>query len=283
MCLITLRLRRSWKLQVLILLSPFKIVHLLIDSICASGVRQSAERLRSWTLALLHNSFFNDSYLLEWLDALMLGHDFESIVHQLVESSKPSVCAKMFSSGEAAYQCRTCGVDPTCIQCTACFKLSNHKGHDIKMTTAGGGGICDCGDSSSWDPKGNCSKHSGASDGSDPLLSLSADAQFAAPIVMDALITVLGWTISHRNNCWSVPDCGVQWAPPSATDNSANIFFVAMLNDEAHGFDEVVSQVQASICCDKKQAMQLAVRVDQLKRSVLSPRTRAPVQFMCAT
>ena len=44
-------------------------------------------------------------------------------------------------------------------QCMSCFSLSDHTGHDVKMCTAGGGGVCDCGDNESWAIEGTCSKH----------------------------------------------------------------------------------------------------------------------------
>lgn len=41
--------------------------------------------------------------------------------------------------GEAAYQCKTCGADDTCIQCMSCYKQSDHVGHETIMRHSGGG------------------------------------------------------------------------------------------------------------------------------------------------
>jgi hypothetical protein len=174
----------------------------------------AAERLREAVVELLRQSYFGDDTLLARLDRLMLGDEPEARLAEIRQSSRSAVCAKMFTSGEAAYQCRTCGVDPTCIQCTACFRLANHKGHDIKMTTAGGGGICDCGDASSWAPEGNCSAHGGVhAGGVDPTLALRADVRATAPVVVETVVAVLGWAIAHRNNCWTVPGLSISPKP----------------------------------------------------------------------
>ena len=96
-------------------------------------MRADAERLRAATLGVLRHAYFGNEYVIEWLGALMLGGAHAARLDEIERSTESSVCAKQFTAGEAAYQCRTCGVDPTCIQCTACFKLANHKGHDIKV------------------------------------------------------------------------------------------------------------------------------------------------------
>lgn len=33
----------------------------------------------------------------------------------------PSLCGKVFKSGEPTYSCRECGLDPTCVLCVDCF------------------------------------------------------------------------------------------------------------------------------------------------------------------
>ena len=59
----------------------------------------------------------------------------------------PTLCGRIFKSGEPTYSCRDCGLDPTCVLCVDCFRNSTHKSHRYKMSTsAGGSGFCDCGD-----------------------------------------------------------------------------------------------------------------------------------------
>merc|ERR1740124_973096 len=61
-----------------------------------------------------------------------------------LHQSGGNACGKVMKGGELAYNCRTCQYDDTCIICADCFKNSNHKGHDVRMTFAYGG-CCDCG------------------------------------------------------------------------------------------------------------------------------------------
>jgi len=97
-----------------------------------------------------------------WLDHLAFGRSPQA-VKQIIKAQNGggTMCGHIFKNQEPAYMCRTCGVDPTCVQCMACFKLSDHTGHDIVMIRTGEGGCCDCGDPDSWDMKGACSLHNG--------------------------------------------------------------------------------------------------------------------------
>jgi len=113
-------------------------------------------------LQLLRRLPVRDTKLTEWLDHLAFGANPDETRKEISSLSGGSAaCAHVFKQNEPAYQCRTCGIDTTCVQCMACFKLSDHTGHEILMTHAGGGGCCDCGDPSSWDIKGTCSMHNG--------------------------------------------------------------------------------------------------------------------------
>lgn len=44
------------------------------------------------------------------------------------------------------------------IQCTQCFELDKHEGHQFERIMVYGG-CCDCGDVEKWNPKGFCSAH----------------------------------------------------------------------------------------------------------------------------
>jgi hypothetical protein len=74
---------------------------------------------------------------------------------------KTGLCRKLLKNRtDVGYQCLDCQKDPTCIICSGCFEKSNHKGHRIflKQNVSG---MCDCGDKDAWDPRGNCSDHTG--------------------------------------------------------------------------------------------------------------------------
>ncbi|CAI7787242.1 unnamed protein product, partial [Closterium sp. NIES-54] len=43
--------------------------------------------------------------------------------------------------------------------CVKCFQEGDHRNHDYVMYRSESGGCCDCGDPSSWNPKGACKRH----------------------------------------------------------------------------------------------------------------------------
>jgi hypothetical protein len=70
------------------------------------------------------------------------------------------VCGRVFKKGDIVWNCRSCGKDPTCVQCDPCFRKSNHTGHEVYFHRAEGGtGCCDCGDPEAWCKQGNCTEH----------------------------------------------------------------------------------------------------------------------------
>ena len=81
----------------------------------------------------------------------------------LCQSVPRRVCQHPFKRNDIVWVCRTCQADETCVLCHACFKLSNHEGHDVAFYHAQAGGCCDCGDPDAWDPQGFCPHHGPAS------------------------------------------------------------------------------------------------------------------------
>ncbi len=77
----------------------------------------------------------------------------------LSKSVPRRVCQHPFKKNDIVWVCRTCQADETCVLCHACFKGSNHEGHDVAFYHAQAGGCCDCGDPDAWDPSGFCTKH----------------------------------------------------------------------------------------------------------------------------
>lgn len=41
------------------------------------------------------------------------------------------VCGYVFNRNDIVWTCRTCASDPTCCQCDACFRQSDHTGHEV--------------------------------------------------------------------------------------------------------------------------------------------------------
>jgi hypothetical protein len=111
--------------------------------------------------------------------------------------SAPSsgVCAKALKVGEAAYMCRTCGADDTCILCSECFSEDAHEGHSFFMVESGGG-LCDCGDPEAFAVEGWCAHHRGQQeqlqDNKDQNdVKLSPESALLVERVASAVITLL--------------------------------------------------------------------------------------------
>jgi len=140
----------------------------------------------------------NDTLTKEKLnDAFCRGNNFEQIFAALNRSDCGGACGKVFSSGDYAYQCRTCQSDDTCIICVACFNDSEHVGHEVRMTFAHGG-CCDCGDLESWKLEGTCSKHRPV----DTVPDLPKDLNAS---VLEFVIYVLSSAFSCVNNIHFIP------------------------------------------------------------------------------
>uniref|UniRef100_A0A8C0KC13 E3 ubiquitin-protein ligase n=1 Tax=Canis lupus dingo TaxID=286419 RepID=A0A8C0KC13_CANLU len=114
---------------------------------------------------------------MEWY---LCGEDPAFGFPKLEQANKPShLCGRVFKVGEPTYSCRDCAVDPTCVLCMECFLGSIHRDHRYRMTTSGGGGFCDCGDTEAWKEGPYCQKHelntSEIEEEEDPLVHLSED------------------------------------------------------------------------------------------------------------
>jgi len=117
----------------------------------------------------------SETLLQEWFNHLMFGANATAIMAKIAdlnERSGSGVCGAVLTPGEPAYYCRTCGADPSCIQCMRCFRDSDHTGHETVMAHAGGG-CCDCGSLSAWALGGCCSKHKGPQSACPPMEILS--------------------------------------------------------------------------------------------------------------
>ena len=67
------------------------------------------------------------------------------LLAKLAETNQRA-CGHVFAAGDIAWNCRTCQKDNTCVLCDACFRSSNHQGHEVFFHRAAPGGCCDCGD-----------------------------------------------------------------------------------------------------------------------------------------
>lgn len=137
-------------------------------------------------------------------------------LYHLQNANDRAICGVVFKVGEIVWTCRQCAKDSTCVQCNACFKASDHEGHEVYFHKASAaGGCCDCGDPEAWAICGNCTKHSGVVVEEDPLVVVPEALQKGMePVLKGALGVVMSWSVDiTRVYNW---EC--------ASEEKANIF-----------------------------------------------------------
>uniref|UniRef100_A0AAR2KYN6 E3 ubiquitin-protein ligase n=1 Tax=Pygocentrus nattereri TaxID=42514 RepID=A0AAR2KYN6_PYGNA len=193
---------------------------------------------------------------LEWY---LCGEEPSLGLAKLEQSNQPSqLCGHVFKVGEPTYSCRECAADPTCVLCMQCFLGSVHKEHRYRMTTSGGGGFCDCGDTEAWKKGPYCQKHEpNISDSSqeDPLANLSADMIARTynifSIILKYAVDMLTWDKEDE-----LPQ-GLE--PPERGDT----YYCMLFNDEVHTYEQVIYTLQKAVNCTQKEAVSFATTVDR--------------------
>ncbi|XP_051504014.1 E3 ubiquitin-protein ligase UBR2 isoform X2 [Myxocyprinus asiaticus] len=193
---------------------------------------------------------------LEWY---LCGEEPSVGLAKLEQSNQPSqLCGHVFKVGEPTYSCRECAADPTCVLCMQCFLGSVHKEHRYRMTTSGGGGFCDCGDTEAWKKGPYCQKHEpNISDFSqkDPLANLSAEMVARTynvfSIILKYAVDMLTWDKEDE-----LPE-GLE--PPLRGDT----YYCMLFNDEVHTYEQVIYTLQKAVNCTQKEAVSFATTVDR--------------------
>ncbi|XP_058507486.1 E3 ubiquitin-protein ligase UBR2 isoform X4 [Solea solea] len=194
---------------------------------------------------------------LEWL---LLGEEPAAGLARLQENNQPSpLCGHVFKVGEPTYSCRECAADPTCVLCMQCFLGSVHKDHRYRMTTSGGGGFCDCGDSEAWKKGPYCQKHTPTDTSrdteEDPVAQLPADVVARCfsifSIMLRYAVDLLTWDQEDE-----LP-AGLK--PPDRADT----FYCMLFNDEVHTYEQVIYTLQKAVNCSQKEAVSFATTVDR--------------------
>ncbi|XP_041922732.1 E3 ubiquitin-protein ligase UBR2 isoform X3 [Alosa sapidissima] len=193
---------------------------------------------------------------LEWY---LCGEEPSTGLAKLEQINQPSqLCGHVFKVGEPTYSCRECAADPTCVLCMQCFLGSVHKEHRYRMTTSGGGGFCDCGDTEAWKEGPYCQKHEpNISDSSqeDPLAHLTPDmiarTYNVFSIVLKYAVDMLTWEKEDE-----LPQ-GLE--PPERADT----YYCMLFNDEVHTYEQVIYTLQKAVNCTQKEAVSFATTVDR--------------------
>ncbi|XP_046723930.1 E3 ubiquitin-protein ligase UBR2 isoform X1 [Silurus meridionalis] len=193
---------------------------------------------------------------MEWY---LCGEEPSTGLAKLEQNNQPSqLCGHVFKVGEPTYSCRECAADPTCVLCMQCFLGSVHKEHRYRMTTSGGGGFCDCGDTEAWKKGFYCQKHEpnlGDSTQEDPLASFSADMIARTynifSILLKYAVDMLTWDKEDE-----LP-LGLE--PPERGDT----YYCMLFNDEVHTYEQVIYTLQKAVNCTQKEAVSFATTVDR--------------------
>uniref|UniRef100_A0A4W3H8E2 E3 ubiquitin-protein ligase n=1 Tax=Callorhinchus milii TaxID=7868 RepID=A0A4W3H8E2_CALMI len=193
---------------------------------------------------------------MEWY---LCGEDPAVGINKLEKANKTShLCGRVFKIGEPTYSCRDCAVDPTCVLCMECFLASVHREHRYRMTTSGGGGFCDCGDTEAWKQGPYCQKHEPTALEAmeeDPLAHLSEDmigrTYNIFAIAFKYAVDILTWVKEDE-----LP-LGLEL--PEKED----AYFCMLFNDEVHTYEQVIYTLQKAVNCTQKEAVSFATTVDR--------------------
>nr|XP_045365351.1 E3 ubiquitin-protein ligase UBR2 isoform X5 [Camelus bactrianus] len=194
---------------------------------------------------------------MEWY---LCGEDPGLGFSKLEQTNKPShLCGRVFKVGEPTYSCRDCAVDPTCVLCMECFLGSIHRDHRYRMTTSGGGGFCDCGDTEAWKEGPYCQKHelntSEIEEEEDPLVHLSEDVIARAynifAIMFRYAVEILTWEKES------------ELPPDLEMVEKSDTYYCMLFNDEVHTYEQVIYTLQKAVNCTQKEAIGFATTVDR--------------------
>ncbi|XP_060067571.1 E3 ubiquitin-protein ligase UBR2-like isoform X1 [Ylistrum balloti] len=205
-----------------------------------------------------------EKFLFRPMEFFLCNGDPEVKFKELKEKDCPSqFCGKVFKYGEPTYSCRDCANDPTCVLCIDCFQKSDHKKHRYKMSTSGGGGYCDCGDSEAWKTAPFCSNHQAKQHDTsqeNPMERLPDELTDRASAL---LMAVLRYTMEMLTweQCDNLP-------PDLQPEGELEDSYITMLfNDEVHTYEQVIVALQRAVDCTQKEAVEFATTVDREGRS----------------
>ncbi|KAK3764043.1 hypothetical protein RRG08_046512 [Elysia crispata] len=199
------------------------------------------------------------------LEEFMCQGDPGLIFQQLGHAEEPSqLCGHNFKNGEPTYSCRDCAYDPTCVLCITCFQKSSHRNHRYRMSTSGGGGYCDCGDTEAWKSDPYCLLHMPRRDESesDSGINLPEAMRIYVERIFTCMLKFVSTLLTWEDNENLPLGLGSQsaWAQ--------NQPYMCMLyNDEVHTYEQVMTTLQRAVDCTKRQALDYATIVDREGRS----------------
>uniref|UniRef100_A0A672PVT1 E3 ubiquitin-protein ligase n=1 Tax=Sinocyclocheilus grahami TaxID=75366 RepID=A0A672PVT1_SINGR len=194
---------------------------------------------------------------LEWY---LCGEEPSVGLAKLEQNNQPSqLCGHVFKVGEPTYSCRyNCAADPTCVLCMQCFLGSVHKEHRYRMTTSGGGGFCDCGDTEAWKKGPYCQKHEpNISDSSQKLIGVKSLISLIGRYVFGGVCFMIAFYYCML----------VYWEKCNLlilfSRERGDTYYCMLFNDEVHTYEQVIYTLQKAVNCTQKEAVSFATTVDR--------------------
>ncbi|XP_061254196.1 E3 ubiquitin-protein ligase UBR2 isoform X6 [Bos javanicus] len=127
------------------------------------------------------------------------------------------------------------------------------------MTTSGGGGFCDCGDTEAWKEGPHCQKHElntyETEEEEDPLVHLSEDVIARTynifAIMFQYAVEILTWEKES------------ELPPDLEMIEKSDTYYCMLFNDEVHTYEQVIYTLQKAVNCTQKEAIGFATTVDR--------------------
>ncbi|KAK9497080.1 hypothetical protein O3M35_004459 [Rhynocoris fuscipes] len=210
--------------------------------------------------------------LIDPIEEFICHGDPRTILNYVCDSySLPSICGKVFKMGEPTYNCRDCGMDPTCVLCLNCFQLSKHKNHKYKMGTSGGGGCCDCGDIEAWKSDPYCTNHQqGLNKKRKNDLRFPQDFVERTRAAFSAILRYAYQVLTLEYSPGLPSDLKIREESDNPLSNDlADLYCTVLYNDETHTFEQVINTLARVIKCSHRDAIEYVTNIDREGRAVV--------------
>lgn len=246
---------------------PFPTPSEALPALAAADDPECCRLLRECARQVFHHGPLDR--LAEWGDHLLCtevggGASATSVdvgrLKNLRLTNKRGLCGYTFKKGDICWNCRSCQTDPTCVQCDACYRNSEHTGHEVYFHHASPGGCCDCGDLSAWDRAGCCTAHSGPDLTQDPIDNLPATMQQPARVVFAEAVRLVAEACLHAVQGYNRMD-KQRFLVAETEDEAVGLCVVRLHNDDVHTFNHVTDALRALRLSDAA-AKTLTERVD---------------------
>ncbi|XP_011494451.1 PREDICTED: LOW QUALITY PROTEIN: E3 ubiquitin-protein ligase UBR2 [Ceratosolen solmsi marchali] len=208
-------------------------------------------------------------FLYEPLEEFICNGNPNEVLKQLSQLDRPpSICGRVYKTGEPTYSCRECGMDSTCVLCVDCFKQSAHRNHKYKMGISIGGGCCDCGDTEAWKKEPFCKIHLAGIELKDsPRNKLPEDMTERATITFQAVLKYCYDLLSMEHSPSLPADLCVKNSESLLASNDT--YCTVLFNDETHTFDQVILTLTRIIKCSQRDAIEYVTNIDREGRAVV--------------